>query len=80
MTISESPRPSTRNVCKVDLQAVGSRMMMRRRLSPYKNEILIPLLAVLVNNLNQTVFHLVHSFYKLPTIKVDFLSVILKML
>ena len=54
--------------------------MMRRRLSPYKNEILIPLLAVLVNNLNKTDFHLVHSFYKLPTIKVDFLSVILKML
>ena len=64
---------------KVDLQAVGSRMM-RKRWSPYKNKILIPLLAVLVNNLNQTVFHLVHSFYKLPTIKVDFLSVILKIL
>ena len=48
---------------------------MRRR-SPFKNENLIPLLAVLVNNLNQTVFYLVHSFYKLPTIKVDFLSVV----
>ena len=79
MTISESPRPPYfRNVCKANLQAVGRWMMVRSCL--YKKENLIPLLAVLVNNLNQTVFHLVHSFYKLPTIKVDFLSVILKML